>query len=58
MDETSYLRELAKRQRALAESPENKALAQLWYAHNALENTRPLVVFEAETCKHALLTDN
>lgn len=56
MDERQILRELAKRQRELAESPENKALEVLWYEHNALKGSSPMVVFEEDSCKAELFT--
>lgn len=50
MDEKQYLRDLAQRQAELAAHPDNAKLAQAWYDHNSLRGTRPMVVFEEETC--------
>lgn len=56
MNTREYLRNLALRQRELAESPENKKLEQAWYAHNALKGDHPMVVFEEDTCKQEFFT--
>ena len=44
--ERRYLRTLAHRMLELANEPENRAKAELWYAHNALEGKRPMIVME------------
>ncbi len=46
MDERSYLRELAKQQAELANSPQNRQLERLWYEHNSLKGTRAMIVVE------------
>ena len=47
--EKVYLRELAKKQLEYASLPEMKEKEELWYAHNALQGKRPMVVMEEET---------
>lgn len=47
--EKAYLRELAKKQLEYASLPEMKEKEELWYAHNALQGKRPMVVMEEET---------
>lgn len=56
MDTKTYLRDLAKHQLELAESPENRERERAWYAHNALEGDRPMVVFEEGTCRQEFYT--
>ena len=41
------LRDMAKRQREIAESPLNVERRELWYRHNDLQESRPLVLAEA-----------
>lgn len=47
--EKVYLRELAEKQLEYASLPEMKEKEALWYAHNALQGKRPMVVMEEET---------
>lgn len=47
--ERVYLRELAKKQLYYASMPEMKEKEELWYAHNALQGKRPMVVMEEGT---------
>jgi len=49
LEERSYLRELAKKQLEYANLPIMEERKQLWYAHNALNGTRPMVVIETDT---------
>lgn len=48
-EEVIYLRELAQKQLEYANKPIMKEREKLWYAHNDLEDTRPLVVMEEIT---------
>lgn len=48
-EEVTYLRELAQKQLEYANKPIMKEREKLWYAHNDLEDTRPLVVMEEIT---------
>ncbi len=47
--EREYLRDLAKKKRELAESPEQKELVRLWTAHNDQKSERPMIHFEMGT---------
>ncbi len=47
--EREYLRNLAKRQKELANLPEMQTLTSEWYAHNGLQGERNMVVMEEET---------
>lgn len=47
--EAEYLRELAKKQKELADSDIMKERRRLWYLHNAVKGERPMVVMEEET---------
>lgn len=47
-EDTRYLRELAKQVRAVGEKPIQEKRRALWYAHNALEKTRPLFILYPE----------
>ena len=47
--EKKYLRDLAKLQKELSNSPENKLREQTWYAHNDLNGNKPIIVFEDST---------
>ncbi|MCS7311208.1 MAG: hypothetical protein NZ741_13410, partial [Armatimonadetes bacterium] len=50
------LRELAKRVAELAARPEEEQKLELWYRHNALEPTRPLVFCDPENGWNEILT--
>ena len=50
------LRELAKQVAELAERPVEKEKRELWYRHNALESTRPLVFCDPENGWNEILT--
>lgn len=49
LQEIPYLRELAKKQLDYAMQPIMKEREQLWYKHNDLQETRPMVVMEEAT---------
>ena len=46
MDERAYLRDLAKRQRELAELPIMRQREQMWYDHNEAAGARPMISVE------------
>ena len=46
MDERAYLRDLAKRQRELAELPIMRQREQMWYDHNEAKGPRPMISVE------------
>jgi len=50
------LRELAQQVAELAERPVEKEKRELWYRHNALESTRPLVFCDPENGWNEILT--
>jgi len=50
------LRELAKQVAELADRPVEKEKRELWYRHNALESTRPLVFCDPENGWNEILT--
>jgi hypothetical protein len=50
------LRELAKQVAELAARPVEKEKRELWYRHNALESTRPLVFCDPENGWNEILT--
>ena len=50
----AILRELAKKQREYANTPENKERERQWYLHNDLKGDRPLVTIEEWTFGHEL----
>jgi hypothetical protein len=50
------LRELAQQVAELAERPVEKEKHELWYRHNALESTRPLVFCDPENGWNEILT--
>jgi len=52
------LRELAKRVLEISHEPANEERRQLWYKHNALEPTRPLVLVESGIAINELVTDS
>lgn len=52
------LSELAKRVAELAALPEQDEKRELWYKHNALEETRPLILCDPENGWHEIITDD
>lgn len=48
-NEKQYLRELAKKQKELANMPVMKERERLWRLHNSLQGERPMVVMEEDT---------
>ncbi len=48
-NEREYLRELAKRQLEIANLPIMKERTEEWYAHNAFEGKRPMIIIETNT---------
>lgn len=54
--EKEVLRALAWRVRELAELPEQEEKRRLWYKHNALEGTRPLVFCDPENGWNEIIT--
>lgn len=51
------LRELAKKHMDLAKSCENIERKKAWYAHNKLQNERPMILIESEGVLGSLLDD-
>jgi len=51
------LRELAMRQAEIAAQPVQAEKKELWYKHNALEITRPLIVCDPENGWKEIITD-
>lgn len=54
-EERAAIRELAKRTIEIANLPVMKEREKLWYQHNALEGSRPVVVMEMLTFEDDLL---
>src|ERR1035437_3561621 len=46
-EERTYLRDLARRYLQYAHLPVMAERTELWYAHNELKGSRPMVVFES-----------
>lgn len=53
--ERDYLRELAKKQKEMANLPVMEERRSLWYLHNELKGIRPMVVMEEETFLEEIL---
>jgi len=52
------LRDLAKRVLEISNEPVNQERRQLWYRHNGLEQTRPLVLIESGIALNQLVSDS
>jgi len=52
------IRELAKRVLEISHDPVNEERRQLWYKHNALQRTRPLVLAESGVAIDDMLTES
>ncbi|MCL5071029.1 MAG: hypothetical protein M1308_09055, partial [Actinobacteria bacterium] len=50
------LRKLAKQVYILSENEENAKKRELWYIHNSLDKTQPLIFFDPETSWRELIT--
>jgi len=55
--EKTYLRELARKQREYAHLPVMAERRALWYAHNALQSERPILVMEMGTFRDSILPE-
>ena len=55
IQEKAYLRELAKEYLEIANLPVMDERTKLWYSHNALKSSRPIVVMEMRSFEHELL---
>jgi hypothetical protein len=53
----NILRDLAKRMLEIAHDPVNEERRELWYKHNSLQKTRPLVLIESGIALNELVTD-
>lgn len=57
-EDAAVLRDLAKRVAELASRPIEQEKRELWYKHNALEPTRPLVFCDPENGWNEIITQN
>ena len=54
-NDNAILRELAQKQKDVAELPVMAERTALWYEHNDLKGKRPMVHFEVDTFEHEIM---